>query len=171
MYYLCSHAIILSEEENWRNKNPRKKVVTKSRRAIHSMLNPSVEPSRTLIILRNGYLTIAKDSIQTSRTCASDSAFTIFAAMYADCEQVKTQIDQIEPSTALLKMVKSMFDTNKSLVAKQNNLLRQRNQIMMDLFENMSGMKKLEGVDFGQLFHQCELSPPKDVAKESVFIC
>lgn len=155
LLYLWCYTI-LPDEENWRNENPPMKVVTKSRRAIHSMLNPTVELTRSLMILRNGHLSIAKESIHTTHTCAFDSAFTVIAAMYADCTQVKSQIDCIEPINILVKMdliepslvlmVKSMFGTQKTAGVVQNTLLRLRNQLLMNIFEGTQRMKVFSGL-------------------------
>lgn len=78
--------------------------------------------------------------------CLLYCVLTIAAALYADHIPVKTQMDQVESSNAFVRMVKSMFDTGKSAVAKQNNLLRQRNQILMSIYENLPGIKKLDGL-------------------------
>lgn len=118
------------------------------------MLKPSVAATRSIILLKNGHLSIGETSIQTSFTCSFDSLYTIIAAMYADVEEVKNQIDknqpvknqidEKEPGCQFLKMVFSMFHQEKSLGVRQNTLLRLRNNILKGIFEGSKRIKKFD---------------------------
>lgn len=96
------------------------------------------------MLLKNGHLSISKNSIQTLNTCPFDSFYTIIAAMYADYEMIKNQIDQLEPNCKVSHMVTSMFDNEKRMAIKQNSLLRQRNEILKSIFEGTTRITQFE---------------------------
>lgn len=55
--------------------------------------------------------------------------------MYADFEEIKLQIDQLEPNCKFSHLVTSMFDSDKRIAIKQNSILRQRNEILKTIFQ------------------------------------
>lgn len=130
------------DEEDWRKKNPKSKIVSTSRRAIQSILNPTVAATKSIILLKNGHLSIGETSIQTIFTCPFDSLYAIIAAMYADFEEIKNKIDQHQPGCQFSGMVTLMFNNEKSLAVKQNSLLRQRNKILKNIFEGSERITK-----------------------------
>lgn len=75
-------------------------------------------------------------SIYTFNTCPFDSIFAAIAALYADYEIIKAQINDSVPESEFLKMVTSMFnDTDKSSI-KLQSLLRKRNDILYSIFKD-----------------------------------
>ena len=102
---------------------------------MNSILNPSVKACQTILLLKNGHLSTGKESIQSYNTCSFDSTYVIVAAMYTDISGIKIKIDSLKTDSAFSKMVSSMYDTNK-IIAIQNSLLRQRNKILKNLFQN-----------------------------------
>lgn len=127
-----------TDEENWKNKNKKTAVVTKSRRAIQSMLNPMVDICSSIILLRNGFFSTAgKFSIQTMNTCPFDSFYVIVASMYADYVQVKNQIDQLAEHCIFSKMISNTFTTGETVNSKQKKLLRERNLVLLHVFKDL----------------------------------
>lgn len=82
------------------------------------------------MVLKNGYISSGKTSIQTYNTCSFDCFFTVVAALYADFAEVRECIQQIETNCKFSQMVSSMFNNTQTVAIKQNSLLRQRNQIL-----------------------------------------
>lgn len=99
------------------------------------MLNPTVEACKSVILLKNGHLSVGKTSIQTLNTCSFDSIYTMIAAIYADVEAVQNQVNEIHSDSKFSKMIISMFDGDKKLATKQNSLLKQRNEILKSIFD------------------------------------
>lgn len=135
--YISIPIVILNlDEEDWRGKNKQAAAVRKPRRSIHSILNPSVQNAKNIMLMKNGHKTYrGKQTFATFNTCSFDAVFVVIAAMYADHDEIKNQINQAAPDSELLSMVHSMFNDNVKLTIKQNNLLRQRNDILCSLFQ------------------------------------
>lgn len=98
------------------------------------MLNPSVENCKSVILLKNGHLSVGKNSIQTFNTCPFDSLYVMVASLYADFISVKSQVDQLGANCDFSKMIITMFDDEKKPGIKQNSLLKQRNLILKRIF-------------------------------------
>lgn len=122
-----------------------------SRRSISSMLEPNIGICSGIMLLKNGYTTHGKTSIQTTLTCSFDSLYFVVAAMYADYGNVKRQIDYLAPTCAFSKMVTTMFESFDSNTAKYRSLHRQRNEILLSIFEH----RKLQ-FDSGLTFVKCD---------------
>lgn len=88
------------------------------------------------MLLKNGWGSHGKVSVQTSNTCSFDSLYFAVAAMYADYDNVKNQIDQLAPTCAFSKMVTTMFESFDRIALKYNSLHRQRNDILHSIFES-----------------------------------
>lgn len=124
-----------SDEENWRGKNNPNKSALKPRRAMQSMLNPSVQVSESIMLLRNGHLSShGKQSIRTFNTCPFDSVFATIAAIYADHENIKLRINRLAPEFNFLSMIQEMFNGTGKIGIKHNALLRQRNLLLLSIF-------------------------------------
>lgn len=152
LMFIRIYCLFISDEENWRNKNPPKKTIVKSRRAANSLLNTTSEASKCILSLKNGYLSYGKTSIQTVHTCPFDSVFTVIAALYADFENVRLSIDEIRlnlgdcVSKDFLRMVERMSEDQKSNAVKLNSLLRDRNQILNEIFKGSQRVVELHGL-------------------------
>lgn len=88
------------------------------------------------MLLKNGWASHGNVSIQTSHTCAFDSLYFAIAAMYADYDNVKDQIDQLAPTCAFSKMVVTMYEPFNTNTLKHNALHRQRNDILYSIFKS-----------------------------------
>lgn len=75
-------------------------------------------------------------SIFTFNTCPFDSIFVSIAALYADYETVKIQIDDSVPESKFLEMVSAMFNDTSNITTKQRSLLRKRNDILFSIFKD-----------------------------------
>lgn len=136
MYFVNIFIFLNLDEENWRNKNKPVKKILKSRRAIHSMLNPSVQIVESIMLLKNGHLSYrGKQSIRTFNTCPFDSFFAVVAAMYSDHDEIKNQINQLAPNSEFLSMIYDMFNDDSKTAVKYNALLRERNILLSSIFE------------------------------------
>lgn len=116
------------------------------------MLDPTTEPSKSIVLLRNGHLSVGKSSVQSTNTCAFDSLYVIVAAMYADFEAIKNQIDLLEPNCKFSHLVTSMFNKETNIGNKHNSLLRQRNGVLESIFE---GTNRIIKFDSGLISVQC----------------
>lgn len=137
---------ISADEEDWRGKNPRPRKIVRSRRAIHSILDPSVEAYRKTILLRNGSYLSGKNPIHTYNTCPFDSVYAVFAALYADREDIRTKIDHLQSNCAFSKMVASMFSGESKLATKHKSLVQQRSEILSTLFEGSQQKTLFDGL-------------------------
>ncbi|KAJ6639372.1 NOF-FB transposable element, partial [Pseudolycoriella hygida] len=115
-----------SQEENWRSKNIDAKPKTtlfRNKRCKNSILNP-VNPDRRFIpILKNGHRTIGtktKIGILSTRTCAFDSTFQIFAACYIDKPSFAKKIESDDGELSTL--LKNLF-TNDEVYDLRNKIL------------------------------------------------
>lgn len=137
--------IYLSDEENWKNKNPRANVATKSRRSMQSMLNPSFKVGESIFLLKNGHLSVNQQySVYTCNTCPFDSIFASIAALYADYEVIKFQINNSAPESEFLKMVTLMFKGAEKSFIKLRSLLRNRNDVLLSVFKDSKEATKFE---------------------------
>lgn len=136
------------DEDNWKGKNPPKKAVPTSRRANHSMLNTTVEVCKSIMLLKNGHLSVGSTSIQTVYTCSFDSVYYIIAAMYADFKEISDQIDQLAKESDFARMVFTMFKSNTRPAIKQNVLLKEKKNFRW-FFSDDNDSKRLS---FYQLF-------------------
>lgn len=98
------------------------------------MLNPSVEACKSVMLLKNGHLSVGKNSIQSFNTCSFDSLYSMVAALYADFISVKNQVDLLQENCDFSRMIISMFDEEKTPGVKLNSLLKQRNLIFNRIF-------------------------------------
>lgn len=102
------------------------------------------------MLLKNGHMSShGKQSIRTFHTCPFDSLFAVIAALYADHENIKNQInqlvpdspqskkqiDQLAPDSTLLSMIYKMFNGIERIAIKHNALLRQRNLLLRSIFK------------------------------------
>lgn len=102
----------------------------KPRRAIQSMLNPSVQFSESIMLLKNGHLTHhRKQTIQTFNTCPFDSVFAMISAMYADHNNIKNQINELKSDSNFLSMIDEMFNGIGKIAIRYKTILRERNLI------------------------------------------
>lgn len=150
--YMACMFILFFLEEDWGGKNPSVPAITTTRRAVASMLNPIVDESAGLMLLKNGGLTSGKRPIQTINTCGYDSLYTIFAALYADLEEVKKQVDELIPDVPFCEMVSSMF-TDEKKTAKFSSLLRKRSSMLHALYEGTEHVSYFEN---GLISIDCE---------------
>lgn len=123
-------------EEEWRGKNLPCKSVPTSRRAKHTMLEPTVQLAGALLHLKdNGFTSHGKFTIRTSNTCPFDSVYAILAALYCDEPEIKNQIDALAPSSSFLKLICDTFSSDESLLKTYNSLMKARNLFLRDYFE------------------------------------
>lgn len=87
------------------------------------------------MLLKNGWKSPGKNATQTALTCSFDSLYFVVAAMYADYDNVKRQIDKLTQTCTFSKMVKTMFDPIDSSAAKHRSLHQQRNEILHKILE------------------------------------
>lgn len=86
--------------------------------------------------MKNGHLSYRGNrSIRTFNTCPFDSVFVVVAAMYADHDEIKKQINLLAPDSEFLSMICHMFNGDGKIAVKHNALLRQRNVILSSIFE------------------------------------
>lgn len=78
------------------------------------------------------------NTYHTYNTCAFDSLYNIVAALYADFEEIKNEIDEIKSECKFSEMISAMFDGVSKPAIKNNSLLRQRNLILKSIFEGTS---------------------------------
>lgn len=131
------------DEENWKNKNPTGKTIPRSRRALQSMLNPTVQACKNLMLLENGHLSIGKkQSIQTTNTCAFDSLYFVVAGLYADVPDMQEKIDMLARKCKFSQMVVSMFDDTIKMGNKQKILHQQRDIVLQSIFEHTNAIAR-----------------------------
>lgn len=107
----------------------------KPRRAIQSMLNPSVQFSESIMLLKNGHLTHhRKQTIQTFNTCPFDSVFAMISAMYADHNNIKNQINELKSDSNFLSMIDEMFNGIGKIAIRYKTIFRERNLILRLIF-------------------------------------
>lgn len=128
---------VIPDEENWRNKNPKKKSFVKSRRAIHSILDPMIEPCKRLVLLKNEFTSTGRSPLHVENTCPFNALYMIIAALYADNQDVKSEVVRLINESKFCDMVVSMFGNEKSELKKQNKMHLKRNQILMPIFEEL----------------------------------
>lgn len=104
------------------------------------MLNTTVEACKSIMLLKNGHVSVGSTSIQTVFTCPFDSVYSIIAAMYADFKEISDKIDQLAMESDFARMVFTMFQSNARAAIKQNVLLKQRNEILKRIFEGSTRM-------------------------------
>lgn len=91
--------------------------------------------AESIMLLKNGHSSYRdKRCTQTSNTCPFDSLFVVVAAMYADHDHIKNQINSLAPDSELLSMIYDMFNDVGKTTVKHNALLRQRNVLLSSLF-------------------------------------
>lgn len=95
--------------------------------------------------MKNGSFLGGKNSTHIYNTCPFDSVYAVFTALYADREEIRIKIDQLQSKCAFSKMIASMF-TDIKLTMKNKSLLRQRSEIVAKLFEGTSHKTVLEGL-------------------------
>lgn len=78
---------------------------------------------------------LAKKNIRTFNTCSFDSVYVAIAAMYADFENVKKQIDDFTDECTFSIMVSTLFTADVRAAIKHNALLRIRNNLLLSIFE------------------------------------
>lgn len=113
------------------------------RRAIQSMLNPSVDAARSIILLSNGHLSKCDPPIHTYNTCPLDSVYYMFVILYADNESFKMKMDELKTDSPFLKMVVSMF-SNLKLTTKKKALLDERNELLLNISEKKTILTSID---------------------------
>lgn len=100
------------------------------------------------MLLKNGHVSYRdKRSIQTFNTCPFDSFFVVVAAMYADHDEIRNQINLLAPKSEFLSMITGMFNDVGKIAVKHNALLRQRNVILNSIFPGEEFECSLVAVD------------------------
>lgn len=112
------------------------------------MLNPSVQVAEGIMNLRNGNLSYrGKKTIRTFNTCPFDSVFTVVAAMYADHDEIKSQINQNASKSEFLSMIQFMFSDIGKVSSKNHALLCKRSAILCSIFSGEEFECNLISVD------------------------
>lgn len=100
------------------------------------MLNPNVQICSGIVLLKNGWTSYGKTTVQTANTCSFDSLYFAVAAMYSDYDTVKKQIDDLDATCAFSTMIYTMFTHYDRAATKFSSLHRQRNAILYPIFES-----------------------------------
>lgn len=108
----------------------------KPRRAIQSILNPSVQFADSIMMFKNGHLSVhGKRTIRTFNTCLFDSFFSLCAGMYADHRSVRNQIDPMTSDCEFSSMIHFMFNGSGRTITKHRTLLQKRNLLLSSIFD------------------------------------
>lgn len=115
------------------------------RRSKQCMLNTTAEAYRNVLLLRNGFVSKEKGtSIQSYNTCPFDSVFNVMAALYIDFEEVRASFDESNCEFTRIRIQQYAFNNTQTVAIKQNALLRQRNQILQNIFQGTDKISKFE---------------------------
>lgn len=126
-------------EENWRKKNVDAEEGTHKhkKRCANSILEPSKPFCKQVPVLKNGYCYSGSKKVATTittMTCAFDSIFQVYVALYADISMVKAKFDA--EGAVFPTLVKDLFDHDIG------DIYRRRNDLLFEcLSERVIKMK------------------------------
>ncbi|KAB0803042.1 hypothetical protein PPYR_00012 [Photinus pyralis] len=124
-------------EETWRNKNPGSSVLPiASRRSKRSILNPTIPLCKKVMLLKNGFVQRGRSqTLQTFNTCAFDSIFHVYYALFVDYEHVRNAIDKLKGESLFAEM---LSDTVNKIPTKKlvSNLYIKRNKLLVLMNKN-----------------------------------